>query len=96
MLFVTLQFLESIFTIARSTIKMNLISTNSMLFTQAEIRFSTLMRECTAIIYTLTKYEYLVFGSKHPTVLLTDHKIKFSFLHKNQIQTTEFGDFNYF
>ena len=54
------------------------------------------MRECLAIIYTLTKYEYLVFGSKHPIVLFTDHKIKFSYLHKNQILTTEFGDFNYF
>ena len=35
------------------TNKMNLISANSRLFTQAELRLSTLMRECTAInIYT--------------------------------------------
>ena len=33
------------------TNKMNLISENSRLFTQAELRLSTLMRECTAIIY---------------------------------------------
>ena len=45
------------------TIKMILISTNSRLFTQAELRLSTLMRECTAIL-----------GSKHPTVLFTDLK----------------------
>ena len=48
------------------TNKTNLISANSRLFTQAELRLSTLMRECTAIIYTL--------GSKHPTVVFTDHK----------------------
>ena len=42
------------------TNKMNLISANSRLFTQAELRLSTLMRECTAIIYTLTEYEFLI------------------------------------
>ena len=35
------------------TNKMHLISATSRLFTQAELRLSTLMRECTAIIYTL-------------------------------------------
>ena len=53
---------------------MKLISANSRLFTQAELRLSTLMRECTAIIYTLTEYEFLILGSKHPKVLFTDHK----------------------
>ena len=53
---------------------MDLISTNSQLFTQAELRLSTLMRECTAIIYTLTEYEFLILGSKHPTILFTVHK----------------------
>ena len=62
---------------------MNLISANSNLFTQAELRLSTLMRECTAIIYTLTEYEFLILGSKHPTVLFTDHKpIIFLFTQK--------------
>ena len=56
------------------TNKINLISANSQLFTQAELRLSTLMRECTAIKYTLTEYEFLILGSKHPTVLFTDHK----------------------
>ena len=56
------------------TKKPNLISANSRLFTQAELRLSTLMRECTAIMYTLTEYEFLILGSKHPTVLFTDHK----------------------
>ena len=32
------------------------------------------MRERTAIIYTLTEYEFSILGSKHPTVLFTDHK----------------------
>ena len=40
--------------------KINLISANSHLFTQAELRLSTLMRECTAIIHTLTEYEILI------------------------------------
>ena len=37
------------------TNEMILISANSRLFTQAELRLSTLMRECLAIIYTLTE-----------------------------------------
>ena len=66
------------------TNKMNLISANSRLFTQAELRLSTLMRECTAIIYTLTEYEILILGSKHPTFLFTDHKpIRFLFTQKS-------------
>ena len=66
------------------TNKMNLIAANSRLFTQAELRLSTLMRECTAIIYTLTEYEFLILRSKHPTVLFTDHKpIIFLFTQKS-------------
>ena len=38
--------------------KVDLVSANSRLFTQAELRLSTLMRECTAKIYTLTEYEF--------------------------------------
>ena len=42
------------------------------------------MRECTAIIYTLTEYEFLILGSKHPTVLFTDHNpIIFLLTHKS-------------
>ena len=66
------------------TNKMILISANSRLFTQAELRLSTLMRECTDIIYKLTEYEFLILGSKHPTVLFTDHKhIIFLFTQKS-------------
>ena len=54
------------------TNRINLISANSRLFTQAELRLSTLMRECTALIYKPTEYELLILGSKHPTVLITD------------------------
>ena len=46
------------------TNKMNLISAKSRLLTPAELRISTFMRECTAIIYTLTEYEFLKLGSK--------------------------------
>ena len=73
---------------------MNLISTNSRLFTQAELRLSTLMRECTAIIPTLTEYEFLILGSKQPAVLFTDHKpIIFLFTQKSN---PEFIDFRVF
>ena len=66
------------------TYKMNLISANSRLFTQAELRLSTLMRECTAIIHTLTEKEFLILGSKHPTVLFAGHKaIMFLFTQKS-------------
>ena len=66
------------------TNNMNLVSINSRLFTPAEIRLSTLMRECTAIIYTLTENEFLILESKHPTVLFTDHKpIIFLFTQKS-------------
>ena len=35
------------------------------------------MRECTAIVYTLTENEFLIPGSKHPEVSFTDYtKIK--------------------
>ena len=65
------------------TTKMKLFSANSRLFTQAELRLSTLMRECTAITYTFTEYEFLKLRSKHPTVLFTDHKpIIFLFIQK--------------
>ena len=66
------------------TNKTNLISANSRLFTQAELRLSTLMIECTAIKNTLREYKFLILGSKHLTVLFTDHKpILFLFTQKS-------------
>ena len=66
------------------TNKMNLISANSSLFTQSELRLSTFMRESTAIKYTITEYKILILGSRHPTVLFTDHKpIIFLFTQKS-------------
>ena len=47
----------------KSTNTINLISAHATLFTQAELRLSTLMRECTAIISTLTECEFLILGS---------------------------------
>ena len=44
--------------------KMNLISTNSRLFTPIGMRLSTLIRECSAIIFALMEYEFLLTGSK--------------------------------
>ena len=66
------------------TNKLNLLLANSRLITQAELRLSTLMRECIAIIYTLTEYEFLRLGSKHPTVVFTDQQtINFLFTQKS-------------
>ena len=76
------------------TNKMNLISAKSRLFTQAELRLSTLMRKCTAIIYTLSEYEFLILASKHPTVLFTDQKPIIFIFTKNQILIIESIDFN--
>ena len=63
--------------------KMRLVSANSRLFTPIEIRLSTLIRECSAIIFALTEYEFLPTGSGHPIELFTDHKpIIFLFTQK--------------
>ena len=78
------------------TNKMNLISAISRLFTQAELRLSTLIRDCTAIIYKLTEYEFLILGSKHPTVLFKIINQLFFFSHKNQILIIESIDFKLF
>ena len=61
------------------TNKMNLISAKSKVFTQAQIRLSTLFRECTAITYVLTEYEFFILGSKHPTILIVDQEPIFFF-----------------
>ena len=73
---------------------MNVFSKKSRLFTQADLRLSTLVRESTAITHTLSEHEFLLFGSEHPTVLITDQKHIFFLFSKNQIQTTNFIDFN--
>ena len=54
--------------------KMNLISANSRLFTPIEMRLTILIRDCSAIIFALTEYEFLLTGSKHPIILFSDHK----------------------
>ena len=54
--------------------KMRLVSANSRLFTPIEMRLSTLIRECSAIIFALTEYEFLLTGSNQPIALFTDHK----------------------
>ena len=65
--------------------KMNLPSANSRLFTPIEMRLSTLIRECSAIIFALTEYEFFLRGSKHPIILFSDHKpIMYLFTQKNK------------
>ena len=39
---------------------MELVSVNSRLFSTTEIRFSTILRKCSAIIYALSEYEILI------------------------------------
>ena len=64
---------------------MRLVSANSRPFTPIEMRLSTLIRECSAIIFALTEYEFLLTGSNHPIVLFTDHKpILYFFTQKNK------------
>ena len=67
----------------QGTNKMNLLSVNSRQFTQAELRLSTVTRDCTAMKYALTEHEFSILGSKHPTVFLRDQKaIIFFFTQK--------------
>ena len=74
--------------------KMNLISANSRLFTPIEMRLSTLIRESSAIIFALTEFEFLLTGSKHPIILVSDHKpIIYLFTQKNKL-IIEFTDSN--
>ena len=64
---------------------MRLVSANSRLFTPIEMRLSTLIRECSAIIFALTEYEFLLTGSNHPVILFTDHKpVIYLFTQKNK------------
>ena len=65
--------------------KLKLVSANSRLFTPLERRLSTLIRECSVIIFALTEYEFLLTGSNHPIVLFTDHNpIIYLFTQKNK------------
>ena len=65
--------------------KRKLISANSRLFTPIQMRPSTLIRECSAIIFALPEYEFLLTGSSHQIVLFTDHKpIIYLFTQKNK------------
>ena len=64
---------------------MNLISANSQLFTPIEMRLSILIRECSAIIFALMEYGFLLTGSKHRIILFSDHKpIIYLFTQKNK------------
>ena len=63
---------------------MKVVSANSRLFSTTEIRLSTIHRECSAIIYALSEYEFLIRGYKHPTKLYTDHKPIFFSIHTKE------------
>ena len=64
---------------------MELVLANSHLFLTTELRLSTILRECSAIIYALSEYEFLIQESKHPIILYNDLKpILFLFTQKNK------------
>ena len=65
--------------------KTEVVSANSRLFSTTELSLSTILRECSAIIYALSEYEFHFQGSKHPMILYIDHKpILFLFTQKNK------------
>ena len=65
--------------------KMELVLANSRLFSATEFRLSTILRECSAIIYAISEYEFYMLGSKHPIILYIDHKpILVLFTQKNK------------
>ena len=71
---------------------MELVSANYRLISTTELRLPTILRECSAIIYALSEYEFFIQGSKNPIILYTDHKpILVLFTQKNK--TTEFTIF---
>ena len=64
---------------------MELVSAISRLFSTTELRLSTILRECSAIIYALLEYEFLIQESQHPIISYADHKpILFLFTQKNK------------
>ena len=67
----------------KSIWKNKLVFANSCLFSTTEFRLSTILRECSAIIYALLRYQCLFHGSKHPNVLYKDHKTIF-FIHAKE------------
>ena len=75
--------------------KMELVSANSRLLSTTELRLSTILRECSAIIYALSEYESPIQGYKYPIILYIDHKpFLFLFSQKKINQITEFTNFN--
>ena len=65
--------------------KMALVSAISRLLSTTEFRLSTILHECSAIIYALSEYEFLNQGSKHLIILYIDHKpILFLFTQKRK------------
>ena len=53
---------------------MELVSANSRLFSTLELKLSAVLRECSALIYAPSDYEFLIQGSQHLIILYTDHK----------------------
>ena len=54
--------------------KMQLVTANFRLISTTELRLSTILFECLAIIYAPSDYEFLIQGSKRPIALYIDYK----------------------
>ena len=79
----------SILQYRQGTNKMNLISANSILFTQAELSLSTIMKKCKAIVFTLNSL-YLDQNIKQFYLQIMSQY--FFYLHRNLILTRESTD----
>ena len=56
-------------------------------------RYSVLTKECTSSFYFYTLCDFIISGSKHLHINLTDQKIKFSSLKMHTLNTISFTDF---
>ena len=74
---------------------MRLISANSRLFTPIEMRLSTLIRECSAIIFALTECEFLLSEKTHYPVVANIHNIYFEInIDKNEYHPISYEKYN--
>ena len=73
---------EAILQSHQGTNTKKLPSAISKISTQAELRFPTFLRECTATLHTITENELSTLGLTNLTILFPDHKpIFFNFKH---------------
>ena len=71
--------------------KMQVISYNSRILNTQEQKLSTYDRELCAVTFALTVYEFIIFGSKIPITLFTDHNpLLFLFTRKGNFTPRQY------